>query len=76
MPSPFPGLNGPGGLLGHTLSLICQWLLQTKTLKPGGTFALTQLSLHCMPPYDSIAAPIANEGILVSYDGLKLPIGN
>ena len=38
-------------------------------------YAVTHLSLHWVPPYDLIVEPLAKEGIVVSYDGLKLPIG-
>ena len=69
----------PSFLIGHMTfafdRLIRQWLIDTKTLKPGGTFALTHLSLHWVPPYDKVVEPLAKEGIVISYDGLKLPIG-
>jgi phosphoribosyl 1,2-cyclic phosphate phosphodiesterase len=69
----------PRYLIGHMTfafdRLIRQWLIDTKTLRPGGTFALTHLSLHWVPPYDSIVEPLGKEGIVISYDGLRLPIG-
>jgi phosphoribosyl 1,2-cyclic phosphate phosphodiesterase len=75
----FGPLTDPAYLVGHMNfafdRLVRKWLRDVKVLKPGGTFALTHLSLHWVPPYDLIVEPMAKEGILVSYDGLKIPIG-
>lgn len=72
--------TAPSFLIGHMNfgfdRLIKTWLTDAKVLKPGGTFALTHLSLHWVPPYDTIVGPMAKEGILISYDGLKLRIAN
>ena len=69
----------PSYLIGHMTfafdRLVRKWLMDSKTLKPGGTFAVTHLSLHWVPPYDLVVEPLGREGIVVSYDGLKLPIG-
>jgi hypothetical protein len=68
----------PRYLIGHMSfefdRLIRKWLIDAKVLRPGGTLALTHLSLHWVPPYDSIVEPMAKEGIVVPYDGLKLQI--
>ena len=47
----------------------------TQVLKPGGTYALTHLSVHAVPPYDQIHEKMAAEGFLIPYDGLKLEVG-
>lgn len=55
--------------------LIRRLMINQKALKPDGTFALTHLSPHACPAYDKLHEPMAKEGILIPYDGLKLPLG-
>jgi phosphoribosyl 1,2-cyclic phosphate phosphodiesterase len=74
----FGPLDGPEYLTGHLNfdfdRLIRRFLVEQKVLKPGGAFALTHLSLHAVPPYDRIHGPMAEEGILIPHDGLRLPV--
>lgn len=68
----------PEHLTGHMnfdfCRLIRELFVNQKTLKPEGTFALTHLSLHWAPPYDLLYEKMAEERILIPYDGLRLPL--
>jgi phosphoribosyl 1,2-cyclic phosphate phosphodiesterase len=52
--------------------LVKRYFFEQKVMKPKGRFAVTHLSLHWCEPYDKIAPRLANEGIIVPYDGMKL----
>ena len=75
----FGPLDAPEYLMGHMnfdfARRVRQFLVDKKALKPGGTFALTHLSLHAVPPYDRIAPQMAAEGIIIPHDGLKVEVG-
>ena len=43
-------------------------------MKPSGRFALTHLSLHWCKPHDKLAPELAKEGIIVPYDGIRMPL--
>ena len=74
----FGPLDGPELLTGHLnfdfARRIRRFLVEQKVLKPGGTFALTHLSLHAVPPYDRIHEQMAEEGILIPHDGMRVSI--
>jgi hypothetical protein len=54
--------------------LMRQFLVESKRLKPGGRFLVTQLSLHFCEPYDLLAPRLAAEDIVVAYDGLRVDL--
>jgi len=69
--------TGAEYLIGHMnfefARKVKEYLAKT-CLKSNGVFALTHLSLDSCPPYDLLHDKMAAEGILVPYDGLRLPI--
>ncbi len=68
----------PNLLTGHMnlpfVRLVKQFLIDGKGLKPKGRFAVTHLSLRFCEPYDQLAPKLAEEDILVAYDGLRMEL--
>lgn len=68
----------PAQLTGHMnlpfVRLVQRFLVERKRLKPDGRFLVTHLSLHFCPPYDQLAPRLAEEGIIVAYDGLRIDL--
>ena len=64
----------PGHCNFHVNRQARQWMEEHGMLRPGAVFAITHTGPHHAPPYEETAPKLAEWGLTLAYDGMKLPV--
>ncbi|HPA17579.1 MAG TPA: MBL fold metallo-hydrolase [Verrucomicrobiae bacterium] len=72
----FGEIDKPELLTAHMnlpfVRLVRRFLFEQKVMKAGGRFSVTHTSLHWCEPHDILAPKLANEGMILPHDGMRL----